>query len=292
MVIRNGKKMPNCNIKELDKFRKQCKAAFLDEANKCAGELFAIVFLDEYVKVKKSGEPHDYLFEKLRKRSENRVRRMINAWLDKDAEMRDVCCDFRVRMSFYPQKDKTLVLPRFHNHLLGKVEIPCVQEYAYWDDGEKPSWTTNKEWEKRKSDWSEALQNLGGAENKGIIIDILTPEEVTFLGYMSYAMHHLLKRGSVYLSAAKHEIQMRKYDELYESFQKDGDPMARPKAAAIASEFAQNSLYEVKMESKQLFDEVFEMISQSDFIPATQTITAATSTTPRIWRDSKGGFPR
>lgn len=67
--------------------------------------------------------------------------------------------DFGFSISLIPFKNKTLIIPYYDNIELRDIffSFEEIIDYSYWNNTDKPDKITNREWNKRKNNWDEAL---------------------------------------------------------------------------------------------------------------------------------------
>ena len=79
---------------------------------------------------------------------------------------------FHCNISIHPLEDKTLIMlfadPEYATIL---KNYPEIEEYGYWNNCDKPDKCSEEEWQQRKQDWDDALNNFGVPREEGFVFD-------------------------------------------------------------------------------------------------------------------------
>lgn len=199
-VIENGYKIPNMNLKELNDWvaplRKIAeveteKYVYLEMMKEAIylHDLATVMTADEFNSRMEGNEGYDedrtiltYVRGELRRQSNSVFRGDI---------------DVKSKLVIFPLESKTIaiLIPCDVKGIQTSFEqLPGVREYAYWNNVDKPKKLSEKEWEKRKDDWSQAI-GYGDITKDGIVIELMTDIPLIFSGVPDVKLPSLSKRA-------------------------------------------------------------------------------------------------
>ena len=95
----------------------------------------------------------------------------------KDLNNRNISPDiFHCNISIHPLKDKILIMLftscRDYTELF--KNFPEVKFYGYWNNVDPDENCTEEEWQQRKEDWDDGLNNFGVPKEEGFVFDPIT----------------------------------------------------------------------------------------------------------------------
>lgn len=154
--IYNGYVIPKMDLIKLLAFCKETQKKMQKTKNKVLAKTIAelcTVKLDEAL-VHQKEKPKDVLTS-VTIEVMDRVRNI------KKTQSRDPEVDFESTASFFPMKDKTLVLLYTDQKELTSCweKIPQVKDYHYQNQTDRPKKISQKDWNKREKDWEKVLLN-------------------------------------------------------------------------------------------------------------------------------------
>ena len=178
--VYDGYKLPNFSSKELIDFCHRLKHLVSTEQkefyfrahSKRALQLFDLHYLGELPEYKTS----EKLF------ISNPSNPLSIAWSEITEEVREAnnknqMHDYYFHVHFFPLDNKILAMPRSLNSLYNKIweSFSEVEEYGYWNNTDKPDEISNKEWNQRKKDWTEAFRGSVGwyANETGLKFEVM-----------------------------------------------------------------------------------------------------------------------
>lgn len=191
-TIYNGKKMPNMSLFELNEFYKHTRLEMMVAAKqeyykfvvRIAQEIYVYLMTNEYVghydidlkeidsKANEFKDDAYALLDYARESANRIVRKTSDAIFTYDSEDD---ADFDVSVVILPINGKTLCMPYAHNDILNNLlnSNENFEEYAYWNNTDKPDAISKEEWDLRRKDWDEALPCAGIPKNNGIVLHLV-----------------------------------------------------------------------------------------------------------------------
>lgn len=87
-----------------------------------------------------------------------------------------------ISIFMYPLKDQTLIFLANdrQDYVNTFLNIDGIEEYSYWDNADKPDTISKKEWNKRRCDWEEALDNCFYFRENAIIFELVKKYDFIF----------------------------------------------------------------------------------------------------------------
>ncbi|MFW6219340.1 MAG: hypothetical protein ACOC33_00600 [bacterium] len=169
--IYNGYKLKNnMSFQKITIFCQMIGDLINEEREKLIVSLFTNIFIDDLICILSGGYPQDKnlkflisfeIYNEYKKRSDK----------IKQTKQRDPLYDFEFEIVFIPIKNKILCLLYTEQSNFIKIweNQSEIEEYGYWNNTDKPENLSEKDWDKRKIDWDEALPNYSIPSNRGLI---------------------------------------------------------------------------------------------------------------------------
>lgn len=171
--------------------------------------------------------------------------------------------DFDMNIYIFPIKRKLLGMYFIENEVLKDafLNLPEISDYAYWNNTDRPDNISSDSWNRRRSNWDEALTGLGIPSECGFKFELLQSDihAYRYFMYPEDVVPYLSDQEALRNRVARNKV----YSDEFKRIQEKNPEMDTMRIYSEAMAYMKNHPEIVKQEAEQLKLDIVGFLTQN-----------------------------